>query len=206
MNAATLTRVKAVSGTTAELIELIKINTLKTKASKQLEITIYHAEEEDALLVLTLWKSLNMISDINDRYSNSLSPKLLASSLVVRRDVFKMVKDYRVETAKPALSRMRVFNMPTTEPEEWLKEITRRPLQAVKDRKGVVGLWVGRATDEPENTLKLIVRMDWNSKEEHQKFQKSDETRVFFSNFLENGGKLEHAGINFLGAVSMPEW
>ena len=106
MNAATLTRVKAVSGTTAELIELIKINTLKTKASKQLEITIYHAEEEDALLVLTLWKSLNMISDINDRYSNSLSPKLLASSLVVRRDVFKMVKDYRVETAKPALSRI----------------------------------------------------------------------------------------------------
>src|SRR4051794_8248393 len=114
MNAAALTRMKVVSGTVTELIQAVRDSALKQRYPGHLETAIYKPENESPeILALSLWQSLDSIPDLDSQVNLPVNRVLNNTAEGVSRDIFKMVKDYRLMTAQPVFSRLRIFTIPT---------------------------------------------------------------------------------------------
>jgi hypothetical protein len=200
MNAAALSRVKVVSGTPpTQLIQAIKDSILKHRLPGHLETAIYKgAGETKEFLVLSLWENLANIPGLSAPTPTKLALNWLqaGNSEMVSRGNFKMIKDYRIMTAQPALSRIVVFTIPTTNPQLWLEDGVRALSRDIKDWPGLVRVWLGRSVSEPQNSLILLLRMDWLSQQEQQAFMASPLTTAFLKKLRAAGGTSEYGQLS----------
>lgn len=206
MNAAALSKVKVVSGTPTQLIQAIRDSILKRRLPGHLETAIYkEAGENNEFLVLSLWENLANIPGLSAQTNLPVNWLQAGNSEMLSRTNFKMIKDYRVMTAQPVFSRIVVFTIPTTNPDTWVFDGVRALSRDIKDWSGLVRVWLGRSVNEPQNTLVLLLRMDWLSHQEHQIFTSSPLTAAFFERLRSEGGSSEYGNLSLQEELQLAE-
>lgn len=208
MNAATLTRIRVLSGTTEELIELIKVGSKQQRLPGLVESALYHVPDKPAeIFVLSVWENLNVIPNIEENYARWQNREIVARSQLVSCYTYRLIKEYRTVSATIGASYLRLVTLPGSHSQEWidLAVTTLAQVRASGIGTGHIGSWLGQRVDvkQGENTFSILARHDWRSLEAQQAFQRNQLTREVRASTQALGAEVEFASLDLAGLVML---
>jgi heme-degrading monooxygenase HmoA len=209
MNAATLARMKVISGTTEELINSIKESTKTQRFSGLIESVIYRLPDNpEEILALSMWDSLRSLPNFEENYKRPANQEITTRSRIISRQTYKLVKDFRTVSSSVGASHIRLMTFHTSEPEKRLKQAIDNVTQirAAAAGLGHVGVWMGRLVEEPtSNTLSLLSRHDWRSAEDQRAFLDNSLTKSLRAQNQAEGTEVVIAAFNLDGLVRLEQ-
>jgi heme-degrading monooxygenase HmoA len=207
MNAATLARIRVVSGTAEELIQTIKEVSKQQRFPGLIESAIYLVSDSpDEIFALAMWDSLNSIPNFEENYKRPVNREVVARAQVLSRGTYRLVKEHRTVSTTIRASHLRLLVIPTLEPQTRLRQMVRtlNQLRQAAAGAGHIGYWLGRlAQAEPENRLTLLIRHDWCSLEQQRAFQHNPLVQEVRAHDKAEGAKVEFASFDLSGLVQL---
>lgn len=207
MNAVTLARMRVKTGTTEELIQAIRDSARRQRYVGLVESGLYLLPDNpDEILAFSMWESLNMLPNFEDNYKKPVNHEVVARSEVISRQTYRMVKEFRVVSARVGASYLRLITFHTSEPEERLERVM-KTVNRIREsglEAGNVGVWLGRlVTEQKTNRLTLLIRHDWLSLEYQQTFVSSDLMERLRVLNQREGAEVEYASLDLAGLVHL---
>jgi heme-degrading monooxygenase HmoA len=208
MNAAVLTRIRVISGTTEEVIQTIREVAKQQRLSGLLETVLYHLPDKpDEIFALSMWDKLSNIPSLDEYYKKLVNQEILGKAEVVSRYTYRLIKEYRTVSASIGASYLRLVTLQAVHSQEWITQAVNTMAQVKASGIGVgqIGSWIGQRIDDEqdEKTVSFIARHDWRSVEDQQAFQKNQLVREVRARTQAMGAEVEFASLDLAGLVRL---
>ncbi len=144
MNVAVLTTIKVIAGTASQLIESIEAGSRHYSFPGHMESAIYLSPVDlHQVLVLSFWQGLAVLPDFESLFEQLQKHASAVQLVLVSREIFTLVKDYRVVSKTIKASHIRLLSVSVDAPQKWLKELAQIQLKQAKVLPGLIGGWLG---------------------------------------------------------------
>lgn len=205
MNYAVLSKIKALSGNTLDLLEQTRQATRLSKSQNRAETAFYlSAEDATVFYILSYWYNLQDFHEACARAAQEKNPAPhKVNREILSSTIFQLFWDYRRVHLPVVASSLHLLTYPESMSENCYQE-TVTTFRRLKEKvPGVTGIWIGRCLN-PVNRLVSLSRSDWSSLAEQQAFFNSGILQLTMKRFQEEGGQVEVASFDLQGLVQPP--